>query len=113
MADAYSNHLRIDSGNRINHYLNGAYRMIFYAGLIYVYHMNFLQALMFGLGSFFLAWLLFNLALNFLQHKPLDYLGKDALLDKFEAKLPWIVWFVWKVIAASGFIYAYFHSELL
>lgn len=113
LADAYWNHLRIDKGNKINHFLNAAYRIIFYGLLVYLYRMPSLQALMFLLGAFFLAWILFNLALNLLQEKPLDYLGATSLLDRLERKLPWIVFFVWKVIAASGFIYGYYNTQLL
>lgn len=112
-ADAYFNHVRIEWGERINHYINGAYRTVFYGGLIWAYHLNTLQALMFGLGVFFGSWLLFNLFLNYLQHKPVDYLSTGSILDRFEAKLPWIVWVIWKVIAASGFIYGFYHMELL
>lgn len=111
--DAYYNYLRIEHGNKINHYWNGAYRVAFYGLLVYLYQMSVLQTLMFLLGSFFLAWLLFNLFLNFLRKKPFDYLGNESLLDRFEKKLPWIVWFVWKVIAASGFIYGYYNTQLL
>lgn len=111
--DAYVNYLRIEHGNKINHVFNAAYRVAFYVILIFLYHMPILQAVVFLLGSFFLAWLLFNIALNYLRHRPLDYLGKDSLLDRFEAKLPWIVWLIWKVIAASGFIYAYYFTSLL
>jgi len=113
LADAYLNYLRIEHGNKINHYINGAYRVAFYGLLVYLYHMTILQAVMFLLGSFFLAWILFNLALNFLRHKPLDYLGDGSLLDRLEKKLPFVVWLVWKVIAASGFIYGYFNTQLL
>lgn len=111
--DAYFNRLRISNGNKINHVWNTIYRIVFYGLLVYLYRMPYLQILMFLLGAFFLAWILFNLVLNFLQEKSLDYLGTASLLDRLERKLPWIVWLVWKVIAASGFIYGYYHTELL
>lgn len=113
IGDAYWNHLRIEKGNKINHFWNAAYRIVFYGLLVYLYRMPYLQILMFLLGAFFLAWILFNLVLNFLQEKPFDYLGTASLLDRLERKLPWIVFFVWKVIAASGFIYGYFNTQLL
>lgn len=113
LVDIKFNDWRIDRGNKINHYWNGVYRIAFYSFLVWEFNMNFLQALMFLLGAGFLHWILFNIGLNFLRHKPLDYLGKDSILDRLEAKVPWIVALIWKIIAASGFIYGYFNTQLL
>ena len=114
VADAYFNYYRIEVlHNNINHYFNGLYRGVFYLGLVWLYGMPLLQAAMFLLGAFCLHSILFNLGLNFLRHKPFDYLGKASLLDRLEAKMPWIVILIWKVIAASGFIYAFYRTDLL
>jgi len=113
LADVKLNAWLINGGYKIYHWLNAIYRTVFYGGLVWAYGMEWKEVLMFLLGAFFLHSLLFNVGLNYLRQLPIDYLGKDSVLDRLEAKIPWIVAFVWKVIAASGFIYGYYNVNLL
>lgn len=111
LADAWFNDYRIERKWKINHWVNVAYRSVI--GFAFLFFIpTILQTLIFVLGGFFSFWLLFNLFLNYLRGLPLDYLGKDSLLDRFEAGAPtFIMWT--KLVCSAAFIYAYYHTELL
>lgn len=123
IADGLFNYFEIQKGLNIYHGLNGLYR--FFAWLIlgmcfgvfslskHFRQWDWLVILMYALGAFFSFWLLFNLLLNILRGKPLDYLGKAAILDRIESNVPFIAAVFWKAVLASGFIYAFYNTQLL
>lgn len=114
MADAHFNHMEEIKRLKIHHGINGLYRIAVGGLFVWVFHLTGLVLLMFSLGGFFSFWLLFNLMLNWLNAEPLDYLGSGSILDRFEAaSFPFEVWLVWKIILSAGFIYAYYHTDLL
>jgi hypothetical protein len=73
------------------------------------------EFLMFALGAFFSHLLFFPIVLNLMRGKPIAYLseyGIDKLLNMVTHRFfPLRV--AWLLILISGFIYGYYHTELL
>lgn len=110
--DAWYNSSLINKGYSINHYWNATYRVIFYGLLLLLFRPTLLQCAMFLIGIFFAHWLLFNIILNLFRGLAWDYLGKGSLLDRLESNAQ--IFVIWcKLVMAIGFIYAYFHTDLL
>lgn len=116
--DALFNRYRIANlkpGKTLNHTVNVAYRAAFGLCEIEFGKIHGLQLVMYALGSFIAFRLLFNIELNLLKHKPIDAAGKTSTIDRFTrwTGIPWEVDTIWSVILASGFIYGYYHTNLL
>ncbi len=114
IADAYWNRIKINKGLHIFHGFEGLYRAIAGIGLALCFglqHQTWKVELMYVLGTFFEAWLFYNLFLNWFRHLPFDHLGNN-ILDKVEAKAPTFVDWI-KLVCTAAFIYGFYHTDLL
>lgn len=112
VVDALLNHWWIKSNIKVRHGINGLYRLAIASTIAVSFHLRGLELLMFGLGGFFSFWLLFNFLLNRMNGWAWDYLGSTAILDRLESTAP--IFWVWvKLVCVAGFVYGFYHIELL
>jgi len=99
--------------NKVNHSINTLYRLGVWGVIWLAYHpIGYLRLLFWGTGAFFTFWLFFNPILNYMIPKPLDFLGKTAWLDRFEAQAQTPIIF-FKIVLAIASIVAFYHTDWL
>lgn len=101
----------------INHKKNINIRLIIAIIFYLIFAENLLDwkvILFYMIGTFFSFWLIFDILLNKLNNKPIDYEGTEAVSDKkIDKKIPFIVQFWFKFLFGFMGIYMYYNTDLL